>query len=562
MNDTGNDTANDSQLSRLTRDLLRRIASHLHPNEVVASLKLVNRETAACLRDYSRLQLSRARAHRRTTLTTAQDPWPGHAFVAYWGRPEPWQRQTLPQRRRLLALAASSCHAASLDVALRHCRVPVPACVEVLEAAAAAGDVAACERLLAPELGARDYIVEFAMAAAAQEGQLGVLECIRARGFVASSTCLGTAARAACYAGRAEALAWLAERYPSGAYEDGHACWELAIAAAEGGHPELAQQLLARRTAASAALTAADNKQRLRRLLCGLAFGCLLPAFEPFRRYIPAAGSAAGGGSGGGWGWVLDSVTAAGAVLSAMMGSMTSDWERKLIWLQEQCVEAAPASVAGAPVPLAALLFGGAAGGASVYMDWAVAASRADFATRLRALHAAGFGFPGNAAEEVAEAAVRWGDMAALDFALDTLGGRVTARVERAAVCGGDLAVLKFMRQRGARFAPQDVVTAAGYQRWAAARWLADAAAEDAQYGGDDEEDEAWSGAFAHVARAGAPLALLRHLHEELGAAVDLAAVAGGGSREAELWAAQSLGVEPSQEEGGSLATSVGCVWV
>ncbi|KAG2441730.1 hypothetical protein HXX76_003345 [Chlamydomonas incerta] len=549
-----------NQFARLTADLLRRIAKYLHPNDVAANLKLVDSETAACLRGegYSVLQLCQRRTHRRSTVTVAQDPWPSRDFVAHWGRPEPWQSLTLPQRRRLLCLAASSHHGPSLEVALEHCRVPAPACVEVLEAAAAAGDVAACERLLSTDQqGPRDYIVEFAVAAAAQEGQVAVLQRFAALGYAASCSSLGSSARAACYAGQPAALAWLVERYPPGMYDDGHA-WELAIAAAEGGHPALAQQLLEGRAghlAEAAATAPGAEKLNLRRLLCGLAFGCPLPAFEHFHGYVPA-----------GWGRVLDSVAAAGSVLSCIVCSVTPDWERKLAWLQELCRSsssdcgAAGAADAAAGVPLAGLFGGAAAGRAGVYMDWAVAATRADFAQRLRALHATGFGFLGLAAEEVAEASARRGDMEALSFVIDTLGGRVTGRVEQAAVSGGHLPLLQLTRKRGACFTPRDVVTAAGYQRWAAAQWLADAAAEDAEYGCDDEqyEGKVWADVFSHVARSGAPLSLLQHLHRELGAAVDRAAVAAGGSLAAEQWAASVTGAEPGTEVGSPAGACVG----
>lgn len=481
-----------------------------------------------------------------------QNPWPGIDFVAHWGQPEPWQSLTLPQRRRLLCLAASSHHAPSLDAALAHCRVPEPACVEVLEAAAAAGDVATCERLLPPCLGVHNYSVELAALAAAQEGQIAVLECFSAHGYAADGSGLGAPARAACYAGQAQALAWLVQRYPLGRYDDGHA-WDLATAAAEGGHADLAHQLLASHAQPAAAVAASSvgiQKQRLQSLLAGLAFGCPLPAFEAFHSYSPA-----------GWSWVLDSATAAGAVLSSIMSSATLDWDRKLAWLQERCSRGACSSAssnrgsadadAGAGVPPVAL-FGGPAGGISVHIGWPVAATRPDFAQRLRVLHAMGFTFSGMASQEVAEAAARQGNMEALIFALETLGGRVTTPVVSAAVSGGDLHVLQFLRQRGARLTPRDVITAAGYGRWAAAQWITDAAVEDIDYGGSDDlyEEVVWARVLSHVARSGAPLSLLQHLHTEAGAAVDCAAVAAGGSLNAERWATSVAGAGPSTKVG------------
>ena len=138
----------ESAWSKLTPDLIRSIAHRLHPNDVVSGLSLVNSDTAAVLRmDFHTLQL--ADTHRHPMLRgvpRAQQPWPGPAFVAHWGCPEPWRSLGLPQRRRLLCLAASSGHAASLDAALAHCGCSVTAAA--VEAAGAAGQADALGTLL------------------------------------------------------------------------------------------------------------------------------------------------------------------------------------------------------------------------------------------------------------------------------------------------------------------------------------------------------------------------------------------------------------------------------
>ncbi|PNW72712.1 hypothetical protein CHLRE_15g639379v5 [Chlamydomonas reinhardtii] len=101
---------------RLTPDLVRRIAACAHPNAIAGSLKLTDSETAAALRgSYNVLQLlQRSTGGNEHALSFAEAEWPGHAFVAHWDRPEPWHSLNLFRRWRLLCLAASSGHAASL----------------------------------------------------------------------------------------------------------------------------------------------------------------------------------------------------------------------------------------------------------------------------------------------------------------------------------------------------------------------------------------------------------------------------------------------------------------
>ncbi|KAG2435462.1 hypothetical protein HYH02_011962 [Chlamydomonas schloesseri] len=184
--DTKANGESPSNWSRLTPDLIRKVARGLHPNEVAGSLVLLNRETAGILREeYSIFYICRKVLAAWRSMTScgygkvrviglAEQPWPGAAFVAYWGRPEPWRALSLPQRRRLLALAASSGHAASLDAALAHAGCSRDE--EVPEAAAAAGDTSALARLLLRE--GCDWTPQVTRAAA-HCGALGVLRWLR-----------------------------------------------------------------------------------------------------------------------------------------------------------------------------------------------------------------------------------------------------------------------------------------------------------------------------------------------------------------------------------------------
>ncbi|KAG2434362.1 hypothetical protein HYH02_012377 [Chlamydomonas schloesseri] len=135
----------------------------------------------------------------------AQQPWPGDAFVRHWGRAEPWRALNLRERRRLLCLAAGSGHAASLAAVLAHCGCALD--VHALEAAAAAGDVSACETLLSAgcEWG------QSVFAAAAAAGQLPVCQAFWAAGLrpLPIRNCRCSVVEAACRGGHTHVLEWL-----------------------------------------------------------------------------------------------------------------------------------------------------------------------------------------------------------------------------------------------------------------------------------------------------------------------------------------------------------------
>ncbi|KAG2428302.1 hypothetical protein HXX76_010450 [Chlamydomonas incerta] len=138
------------------------------------------------------------------------DSCPGHAFVAHWGRAEPWRALTLPQRERLLCLAASAGHAASLDAALVQCGCALkPA---VLTAAAAAGNLAGCERLLREGCS----FSTDALVGAARGGHLPALQLLLGAvvsGENVTDTYLAAAAQGACAGGQLSVLAWLQQVY-------------------------------------------------------------------------------------------------------------------------------------------------------------------------------------------------------------------------------------------------------------------------------------------------------------------------------------------------------------
>lgn len=119
------------------------------------------------------------------------------------------------------------------------------------------------------------------------------------------------------------------------------------------------------------------------------------------------------------------------------------------------------------------------------------------------------------------------------------------AEVLEAALEGGSAAVCVVLQEHGVAFSLCDVRSAAGLGHVELVRWLASTPGAvrvaGAAGAGDTEAREAWCWVFSRVAEAGCDVPLLRVLHERCGAAVDLVAVAAGGSVEQLEWAAAVL---------------------
>eukprot|EP00198_Chlamydomonas_reinhardtii_P011259 XP_001700596.1 predicted protein [Chlamydomonas reinhardtii] len=128
-----------------------------------------------------------------------------------------------------------------------------------------------------------------------------------------------------------------------------------------------------------------------------------------------------------------------------------------------------------------------------------------------------------------------------MNFAEDVgSSGRLGATATGAAGANGHLAVLQLLRNEGVAFKAKDLVRQGCWHRAAAAvrmTWLMEVVV-DAPGDGDG-----WSAVFVAAARGGAGLPLLRALRAR-GAAVDLDAVACGGSLEALEWAVEELAAE------------------
>ncbi|PNH06649.1 Ankyrin repeat domain-containing protein [Tetrabaena socialis] len=241
-------------------EFVERFAASLTPNEVACALRLVNKATAA-----------QFNAPQHTTIRLSQ-PVPHHAFVRRWAGPDAMRMLTRQQRRELPRLTARSGSIANLEVLLSRDDFPPLLGPEVLEAAAAAGQLDVCVWLRQRGFPCKEVK---ALVAAAGGGQQAVCEWLLADGC-----------------GNADFL-------------------KAAASAAAGGHVGLMDMLLLR--VDSAGVDA---------VLMGAAEGCDLPTLQRLHHThvntLPGAVSA----------WYMY------IVIRATAGSPTADWQAKVEWLE------------------------------------------------------------------------------------------------------------------------------------------------------------------------------------------------------------------------------------
>ncbi|KAG2431078.1 hypothetical protein HXX76_009611 [Chlamydomonas incerta] len=486
-----------------------------------------------------------------------------------------WKRLTFDLRKRLLCLAAASGHAASLDAALAHCGVALGE--ELLQSAAAAGDVAACRLLL--RLGCRLRVG--AAKAAAARGHVPVLQLLLDRS-VAPWSCedaavIAAAGNGACQGGQADTLAWLrqAHGYSPTAADADTAAWagqvELLDALLPSLEPELcASEIgeqgsdasgLATPPPAAAAGSAPAWGRSVRRtwrlsLMCAILRGCPVAAAQRhyerlLERWQPlplrpdggvgcrGGGRCDGGGGGGRGGGGCEGQRGGGGVgawgachfelLVSAVSSRTPCWPAKLDLLLSRwgmCGSGAlPRAWAGLGTSLAC----------------AACWPAADCRQRLERVRALGVQLDEPA---VWCAVTEAGQVEALRYLWEECGFRPPGRsLSPRQVCGsrkGEPAVLRYLHDRGFRFDAERVAWEALHGASAQTLlFLAEVAV--AEGGGKSRED--WSTAFRRAAALGAELRVLRALRRR-GADVSLAAVACGGGEEALDWAAAELEAE------------------
>ena len=598
--------------SRLSPAAVRHVAALLHPDDAT-SFALVNRSTAATLhlglpRRYRNGPNFMAPDEDWLEPHRAQQPWPEAAFAAQWGRPEPWRSLSLPQRRRLLCLAASSGHAASWHVARAHCGCAMD--TEVLAAAAAAGHVDACKLLLLPKGVAPTKGV---VTAAAWAGQQPALELLLDAG---ADDLLQAAATGACMGGHARLITWLRQERGhelSTQDNDGYDCdivrnvWPqtgYVETSARWGHVALVRQLMATFplvygvpadalgaealwadamasegcTAASPPPSEAEEEEArkaayedTRRLDARMAL--LVAAAEGF----PAAEFV--------WLWRLfeqhtpglpeaDQWPLAGRpgarLLDSAAGSSTACWAEKVQFLQQRLQgdvglgdeeqadqeqadqEQADQEQSDEPElpPFDQM----------VENVWSSVSLRQDYLQRLQQLNGMGIRDDEQAVNcalikgHADALAYLWrpeGDMQPYEDLAETstatlcfpCGLRIIVGDTLAAKDANLLSTLQLLQDKyGAKYLARHAAYAARNEAS-----LSSAPEQSLLYLAAEAKGafdvEAWTDAFTGAARTGASLRLLRKLRER-GAAVDLGAVAEGGSQEALEWAVAELEAE------------------
>ncbi|GLC46696.1 hypothetical protein PLESTB_001353600 [Pleodorina starrii] len=334
------------------------IAHHLPANEVSSTLRLIDKTT------------SQQFAHHKTLRLSL--PSPTHVFRERWGRPGAFRALSRKQRLQLLCLTAASGSVANLEVALANAGLELRG--ELLEAAAAAGQLDMCK-----VLRARGCLWGRSLSAAAEAGHRHVCEWILASGCPLDGDVVCAAARG----GQEDLMHWLLTellgRPNDGVYV---LCWSLLWPAAE-------------------CLSLAALQRLWQQLMAGHHGSILQQQLEQFDEEDR------------------------GAILEAAAGSTTPDWQANVKWLEWL----------GYPRM------------ASAYRS-AVRAGNGDaVVARLQRLR--GRGYPLEAA--VADAAVYFGNLAALRFLVEQAGVRPTGNqidVTEAAR-QGHLAVLQYLHASG-----------------------------------------------------------------------------------------------------------------
>ncbi|PNW76713.1 hypothetical protein CHLRE_11g468374v5 [Chlamydomonas reinhardtii] len=540
----------ENLFTRLSPELICHVANCMHPNYAATAFKLTCKDVAQAVREqFTTIQLRgeprslRSFRSRSIMIAIAEQPWPGAAFVAHWGRPEPWCALPRWQRHRLLCLAASSHHAPSLDAALAHCGMDIQA--DALASAIIAGDLAACRRLHEAE-GCR-FDCEVVAAAAGVAGSLPACEWLAETATSALSNLLPEL----CYAGHVDVFEWALQQIGI-LYQDGDMGEDgvLLGAAAAAGRVELLQNLANR--------FRLNLKRQHHRptVLSHVASGCPLEVLQQY--YEP-------------WGnRLLWTAWQKRQLLMAAAASPTPDWAAKCEWLWAQ--------------------WGGAVEGLDVDISpfyeprrqWmADVMSRPDFPQRLQLL--ASYGLRNMIGRSAPEAAGTIGSTAAVEFCLDQLpallrqqavpaagGGPAAAAggpvpvaeqqqvaedaaaqqqhvaslmlIAEAAAKHGRVPVLRLLRERGYIFPPDSlecVLTSLdmSFDGLTSLRYLLLEEPGAVEQGGADED---WSSLFRNAARSVADLPLLQHLHQRYASdcetATDLAVVAQGCSVEALEW--------------------------
>ncbi|GFR45604.1 hypothetical protein Agub_g7001 [Astrephomene gubernaculifera] len=244
---------------RLPPELAEHVVKFLPSHEIACTVRLVNKAAAAQFRGTQHV------------IVRLSKPVPFHALAWYLNRPGAMHRLTFSEKRRLLCLIACSGDPRNLALAASYTQCVVGA--EVLESAAAAGQLAVCHSLRSAGCPWGS-----ALASAAEAGQLEACRWLLANGCPWSKAAVHAAARK----GHRAIAAWLQQQRP------------------EGSRPTTLEATVA-----------------------AMLHGCSLQVFLEERAVREGRVAAA-----------LSDASVARLVLGAAAGSPTADWRAKIAWLE------------------------------------------------------------------------------------------------------------------------------------------------------------------------------------------------------------------------------------
>ncbi|GLC46253.1 hypothetical protein PLESTB_000599100 [Pleodorina starrii] len=412
--------------------IVQRIAGFMSPNEVACTLRLVDKASA---QQFSRFQVVR--------LSLAS---PSHAFRHRWGAANAYRQLSRLKRLKLLQLTAASGNLENLELALASAGLLVTP--EVLEAAAAAGQLHVCQLLR------ERYVCPWgnSLAAAARGGHWHICEWLLASGCGHDPAAPNAAARA----GHISLALWLlllelplSGGDSRGGGSGGGGGGSDGGSGGGGGGSDGG-------SGGGGGSSADVGMSHLGSFLASAASGCSLDVLQQTHDQLarrlrwPTAVSGSdqeqqlehqqqrrqGDANGGAGQLLLDQATFAasgygGEILAAAAGSPTPDWQSKVEWLEtalgcprthEACVEAARGP---------------------------------DALERLQWL-ALRRGYP-TSDPRVTEVAAKSGSLAALRFLVEERGARPGLEAASMAAFHGQLAVLQYLHIRNC---PLDLRTA------------------------------------------------------------------------------------------------------
>ncbi|EFJ41402.1 hypothetical protein VOLCADRAFT_98629 [Volvox carteri f. nagariensis] len=289
----------------LTADLVERVVSFLDPNEVVSTVKEINKAMASHFREKVAIRLSQ--------------PVPHHAFNRHWSRPEAVHNFTRSKRRELVLLTARSGSLANLQVAVKAASCELS--WQVFDAAAEGGHLEMCQWLQEEDFP----IDSFAAVKAARSGHLQTVRWLLQQedDFHARRSIRCSSFIAAACAGHQTVCEGLLE-------DEGGTLGKLLRTcpadAAHSGHVGLTHWLL-QRSGPEFEQVSSVREEWMAGVITGAAYGFDLAALQHLHQTLLQYGGNSGNDA---------SSLLTGDTLAEALVSPTPDWRAKVEWLQAQ----------------------------------------------------------------------------------------------------------------------------------------------------------------------------------------------------------------------------------